>query len=120
MKQEINEITLDGVDYIRKDLSSELKCSSDSVLVRGDRSGVFVGKLLEQNGREVTLGNCRRIWYWKGAASISQLAVDGTSKPSECKFPVAIKKMKVLDAIEIIEMTDKAVESINSVELWSE
>ena len=120
MKQEVNEISINGVDYVRKDLSTDLKCSTGSVLVRGDRSGVFVGKLLEQNGREVTLENCRRIWHWSGAASISQLAVDGTSKPNECKFPVAIKKMKILDVIEVLEMTDKAVESINSVELWNE
>ncbi len=120
MNKEVNEISINGVVYVRKDSHSELKCSTGSVLVRGDRSGVFVGKLLEQNGREVTLENCRRIWYWEGAASISQLAVDGTSKPSECKFPVAISKMKILDAIEIIDMTDKAVKSINSVSDWNE
>lgn len=38
------------------------------VIVRGDRSGVFFGTLAERNGREVKLKNCRRIWYWAGAA----------------------------------------------------
>ena len=39
------------------------------VLVRGTNSGVEFGELVAQNGREVTLGNARRIWYRDGAAS---------------------------------------------------
>lgn len=88
------------------------------VIIRGDRSGVEFGTLIAQNGQEVTLHNARRIWYWEGAASISQLAVDGTSKPSECKFSVAVESITILDAIEIIPCTDKAVESIERVKVW--
>ena len=51
------------------------------VIVRGDRSGVFFGELVERNGREIKLENCRRLWYWDGAASISQLAINGTTNP---------------------------------------
>ena len=120
MNTEINEIEVNGVKYVKKGERQELVVLSDSVLVRGDRSGVFVGKLIEQNGREVTLENCRRIWYWDVAASLSQLAMKGTSKPENCKFPVAIKRMKVLDVIEIIEMSQEALDSINSVEVWNE
>lgn len=88
------------------------------VIVRGDASGVFYGTLKEKNGREVTLNRCRRIWYWDGAASISQLAVDGTSKPESCKFTVYVDVISILDAIEIIPVTSKAIESIESVEPW--
>lgn len=87
-------------------------------IVRGDRSGVFFGTLKEKNGQEVVLGGCRRIWYWDGAASISQLAVDGTSKPTECKFTVAVDEIGILDAIEIIPCTANAIESIESVSVW--
>jgi hypothetical protein len=88
------------------------------VIVRGDRSGVFFGTLEERNGQEVTLSNCRRIWYWDGAASISQLAVDGTSKPEECKFTVVVSEILILDAVEIISCTDRAIKSIESVRIW--
>ena len=47
------------------------------VIIRGDRSGAEFGTLVAQNGREVTLHNVRRLWYWDGAASLSQLAKDG-------------------------------------------
>lgn len=88
------------------------------VIVRGEASGVFYGTLKGESGREVTLSRCRRIWYWDGAASISQLAVDGTSKPESCKFTVYVDSISILDAIEIISVTSKAIESIESVESW--
>lgn len=88
------------------------------VIIRGDRSGVFFGTLVERNGREVKLANCRRLWYWDGAASISQLAVDGTTNPKECKFTVAVPEIEILDAIEVIPCTEKAVSCIESVSVW--
>lgn len=89
------------------------------VIVRGDRSGVFFGTLAAKDGREVKLEKCRRLWYWDGAASISQLAVDGTTNPDGCKFTVTVDEIEILDAIEIIPCTDKAIESIESVEVWA-
>ena len=88
------------------------------VIVRGDRSGVFFGTLAEKDGQEVRLEKCRRIWYWDGAASISQLAKDGTSAPENCKFTVTVDEIEILDAIEIIPCTDKAIASIEGVEEW--
>lgn len=88
------------------------------VIVRGDRSGVFFGTLRERNGREVVLADCRRLWYWSGAASISQLAVDGTANPSGCRFTVVVDEIAILDALEITPCTPKAIESIESVRVW--
>lgn len=88
------------------------------VIIRGDRSGVEFGTLVTYNGPEVTLHNARRIWYWDGAASLSQLAKDGTLKPNNCKFTVTVDSITILDAIEIIPCTDKAIKSIEEVEEW--
>ena len=88
------------------------------VIVRGDRSGVFFGTLESCNGREIKLSNCRRLWYWAGAASISQLAVDGTSRPNDCKFTIAVPEIEILDGIEVIPCSKKAILSINSVSVW--
>ena len=88
------------------------------VIVRCDRAGVFAGILAEREGQEITLTDCRRLWYWDGAASISQLAVDGTTNPRECKFTMAVEEITVLDAIEIIPCTDKAEKSIRGVAEW--
>ena len=88
------------------------------VIIRGDRSGVFYGTLEEKNGTEVTLKDCRRIWYWEGAASISQLAVSGTTKPSKCMFTVTVPDIIITDAIEIIPCTEDAKKSIEGVPEW--
>lgn len=88
------------------------------VIIRGDRSGVFYGELENRNGQEVKLRNCRRLWYWDGACSISELAKTGTKRPDNCKFTVSIDNIEILDAIEVIECTDISIKSIESVEEW--
>lgn len=88
------------------------------VIIRGQASGIFYGTLEEKDGREVKLSNCRRLWYWDGAASISQLALDGTTAPDNCKFTVTVQEIVILDTIEIILCSDKAVKSIEAVDIW--
>lgn len=88
------------------------------VIIRADRAGVFFGTLKEKEGTEVELADCRRIWYWDGAASISELAVNGTANPSRCKFSVVVPSMVVTGVIEVIPCTDVAIESIEAVEVW--
>lgn len=91
---------------------------NEKVLVRGDKSGVFFGTLAAKEGSEVTLKNCRRIWYWNGAASLSQLALKGAKKPKECKFTVTVPEMVILDAIEIIPCSPEAILNIEGVAVW--
>jgi hypothetical protein len=65
------------------------------------------------------MNNVRRLWKWDGAATLSELAVLGTSKPDSCKFPVAVACIEILDAIEIIHCTEAARASIASVPVWT-
>ena len=90
-----------------------------SVLIRADRAGVFVGVLKEKDGQSVILKNARRLWYWDGAASISQIAIHGVNKPENCKFPEAVIEAQIEGVIEILPMTEKAVKNINKVKVWS-
>ena len=89
------------------------------VIVRTYSAGVFAGELEKRKGREVTLVNARRIWYWAGAASLSELAQRGTSKPNECKFPVAVDRVLLLEATEILDVSPVARKSIEDVPIWS-
>ena len=88
------------------------------VIIRGDRSGVEFGTLVAYKGNEVTLHNARRIWYWDGAATLSQLAKEGTKKPENCKFTVYVDSITILDTVEIIPCTDEAIKSIEGVKEW--
>ena len=87
-------------------------------IIRGNSSGVFFGEIAEQNGQTVGIRKCRRLWYWDGAASLSQLADEGVKRPDNCKFTVTVDELYVLDAIEIIPCTDAACASIDSVPVW--
>lgn len=89
------------------------------VIVRTYSAGVFAGYLESRNGREVVMRNARRIWHWEGAATLSELAVLGTSKPQECVFPCAVDRVELLEAIEILDATENAKASIEAVPVWS-
>ena len=88
------------------------------VIIRTEKAGVFFGTLKEKNSNEVILTDCRRLWYWDGAASISQLAKEGTTAPQNCKFTVWVDEITVLGVIEIIPCTKQAIKSIEGVKEW--
>jgi hypothetical protein len=88
------------------------------VVVRTYSAGAWAGTIINKEGKEVTLKEARRLWYWDGAASLSQLAMEGVSKPENCKFPCPVDRIVLSEAIEIIDTTDKARESIAGVPIW--
>ena len=88
------------------------------VIVRTYSAGVFAGYLESRNGREVIMTKARRLWYWSGAASLSQLAMEGVKNPNECKFPCEVDRVELLEAIEILDVTPKAQENIAEVPAW--
>ena len=122
MEADVKEIVINGVEYVQK--GSEGKKAEDLngmpyQIVRTYSAGVFAGFVESRNGQEVVMRKARRIWYWDGAASLSELAVHGTSKPSKCKFPCVVDTITLLQAIEVIDCTDKAKVSIEGVAIWS-
>jgi hypothetical protein len=93
-------------------------------IVRTYSAGVFFGDLDEDSrkkgGKRGIVRNARRLWHWEGAASLSQLAQEGTSKPNGCKFPVAVEEIELTEIIEVLSVTSKARASLDSVPVWSE
>jgi hypothetical protein len=107
-------IIVNGVEYVKKQHHNE----NPYVCVRTYSAGVFFGNLVRRDGKEVELANARRIWYWSGAASLSQLATEGTNDPNNCKFPKEVPLIVLTEAIEIIPTTKKAEKSIKGVVEW--
>lgn len=123
MNTDINEVEINGIKYIRKGAEQQpIQTLNNASLVRCESAGVFYGTVEEHHIMEgvVEMTNARRVWYWSGAASLSQLAVDGTCKPKECKFPVAVPSIILAKVIEVIPMTQKALDSLNSVAIWKQ
>lgn len=127
-KKEVDDpstMTINGIEYIRKDSveNKEMAEKRDDmryVICRTYSAGVFAGYLESRNGQEVVMRDARRIWYWSGAASLSQLSIDGTSDPDNCKFPEAVDRVELFQVIEILDVTDKAKKSILSVSIWKD
>ena len=88
------------------------------VIVRTYSAGVFAGFMESRNGREVVMKKARRLWFWSGASSLSQLAMEGTKNPSACKFPCEVDRVELLEVIEILAVTPRAKKSIDEVEIW--
>ncbi|MAF42621.1 MAG: hypothetical protein CMI54_00440 [Parcubacteria group bacterium] len=119
--KDLKTITLDGVDYVRADSMQELAPEVDGLkycIVRTYSAGVFAGYIKDRNGKEGTVLNARRLWRWNGAASLSQLAVDGTNDPENCKFPCEVPSIDLMEIIEVIPCSEKAKKSINAVTIW--
>lgn len=87
-------------------------------IVRTRSAGVFAGEIVRRDGNEIVMANARRIWYWDGAATLSELAMRGTKKPQNCKFPCEVKEVLLMEVIEILTCTDEAKDSIKSVPEW--
>ncbi len=89
-------------------------------IVRCQGAGVFLAQIVKRTGTEAKLKDSRRLWYWSGAASLSQLAVEGTKNPNDCKFPIAMPSQEVTGILEVIPVTDAAKNSIDAVPIWSQ
>lgn len=101
------------------DTQSKDKYSSlPYVIVRTESAGVFAGYLRAKKGAEVRLLNARRIWYWEGAATLSQLAMGGSTCPDKCKFPPEMGEVVLLGVSEIIKTTRVAKEKIEATWIW--
>ena len=119
----LDEVTINGVEYARKGtqpVPAQKLYGMRYVIVRTYSAGVFAGYLKEMDGQQVTLLNARRLWYWSGAASLSQLAMEGTKKPNECKFPCEVSRIELLQAIEVLDVTETARKNIAEVPTWKQ
>ena len=96
-----------------------MKKNKKYVIVRARLAGIFAGTLESREGSVVVLSNARRLWYWSGAASLSQLAMEGTKNPTGCKFPCAVDAVELLGAFEILDVTPVAEKSIREVPIWA-
>jgi hypothetical protein len=88
------------------------------VIIRTRSAGVFAGLLSKFENNTATLTDARRLWFWAGAASLSQLSVDGVSRPKQCKFPVVVPSVILPEVIEVLPLSDVAKASIDKVPTW--
>jgi hypothetical protein len=120
-----NEVELNGKTYVLKSsiiITKPVKVSKKGMrycVIRTYSAGVFAGWIHRKNkGQEATIYDSRRLWYWKGANSLSQLANDGVANPTECQFAQVVRETDLKQIIEIIPISEKGKLSIDEVKIW--
>ena len=88
-------------------------------IIRSHASGVHFGEVIEArdtvHGLSVTLKNSRRIHYWEGACSLSQVAMDGIKTG---RVAMELPEIQVENVIEIIPASDAAIENLKNQPVW--
>jgi len=82
------------------------------VVVRTYSAGVHIGELVAKEGKEVQLKDAHRLWYWKGAFTLNQVATDGIKAGS--KVGAAVPTIELTEAIEIIPISDAAFATLGA------
>jgi len=116
METAVERISINGVEYVKADAKQPEYCK-DYFIVRTYSAGVFAGNIVRREGKEVEMTNARRLWYWDGAASLSQMAMQGVTAPQNCKFAMPVD-VTLTEAIEILKCTDAAKKIIQGVVIW--
>jgi len=80
------------------------------VIVRTYSAGVHFGTLVKRRGKEIDLADAKRIWYWKGANSLHEIALHGVGKGSKISETVA--EITLTEVIEIIACAPEAVSNL--------
>ena len=81
-------------------------------IVRTYSAGVHFGAVESQNGKEVTLVAARRIWSWRGANTLNEIALRGVGNGS--RISEAVEAVVLTEAIEIIPCADAAIKSLSA------
>lgn len=95
-----------------KDIFSKYK--GDYCIFRSINSGVFFGLLGDRDkiAKEVVIRNCRRIWSWEGAFTMSKIAESGVIC---AKLSVEEPEKLLSELIEIIPASDKCIEQLKNM-----
>lgn len=125
MYMEKNEIEVNGNVYVLKNTIKQQNVKAKSFkgleycIVRTYSAGVFAGYFNRKvKGQEGTVFNARRLWYWDGANSLSELAMKGVTKPQNCKFAIVVDEVDLKNIVEVLPCTENARLNIALVKEW--
>jgi len=92
-------------------------------IIRTDRAGVFYAQIKEEyqdaSGVNLDLANARKVHGWDGACAIEELALHGPQvQGGNNRWTVVVPEMRVMNAIQIIPVSDAAKLIIEAQPEW--
>lgn len=120
----LKTITLDGVDYVRKDqIKSTAPDELDGLkyaVVRSRNQGVMSGYVVDISGQVVTLKRARQLWKWNSKFTLVELAESGVNLSDNCKFSEeSSQEVIMLEACGVIYCSETGGQSIRSQKAYS-
>ena len=117
-----NKIEVNGKEYVLKStVRTHAKPNVKGMtycIVRTYSAGVFAGWFNRKTiGKEGTVFEATRLWYWEGANSLSDLATKGSTTPDKCKFCVPVE-VDLKEIIEVIPCTESSKKFITELKKW--
>lgn len=109
-QEKIESITINNIEYVRKDSISQKDTNIDGldyVIVRSREQGVMSGYLVGYEGCTVTLKKARQLWRYDSRFVLPDLAEFGPRDASKCKFsaPTTAGDTVIFNACGIIPCT---------------
>jgi len=114
-------IKLADIEYIRSDLTN-LAPDVDGLrycVIRTYSAGVHIGfvkEFGEKHPQHAKLLKSRRLHYWDGACSLSQVALDGVSNNS--RIAMELPEIELTDVIEVIPCSASAAKFFQGAKAW--
>ena len=92
------------------------KSAAKWVVVRTYSAGVHCGELVSLDGTEAIIRNARRIWRWRGANTLHEVALRGVDMEYS-RISEPVEEITLTQAIEVISATAAARENLE-VSRW--
>jgi len=107
-QEKIETITINDVEYVRKDQVKAAPVLSDRCIVRCRNAGVHVGTVEQHDEIRLVLSNANRIWRWRGAFTLSEMALNGVNRKEYTRIAAMLPKIELnhSDVCEIIPVAD--------------
>lgn len=98
-----NKIVVNGETYVK-----EQKSTNGRVIVRCRNAGVHVGTLDTRDETNTVLLNANRIFRWRGAHDLSNVATEGVNRSEFTRISIEISSITLTtsDTCEIIPVSD--------------
>ena len=89
------------------------------VIVRSHLAGIFFGILTNKENDELTLSKARKIFYFSGAYTVEDIAVQGPLNIDKCKITVEVEEIVISKFEQILPCTQESITQIKNIPIWT-
>ena len=112
------ELTGNSINDTEKSRNIHSHMIGKMVMVRTYSAGVHFGVLMAKEKQQAILKDSRRVYSWEKAATLSQLSQEGSKDIDNCKITMIIPEILLDRVIEVIPMSEKAIDNLLGATIW--